>query len=215
MTISKLFNLQSKFLLLTLCTGVFLFLFTACNDDNGPEESNPEITSVRPLRGAVGTTVTITGSGFSPIASENNVSFGGTEAEVIEASESELVVTVPEGAETGAIEVTVDGNTVTGPNFTVEDDTTGGMALEITSVEPDSGAVGTEVVIYGSGFSATPDSNTVTFNGTEAPIISASTDSLQTEVPEGATDGPIEVTVGGETATGPDFNVLEGDTTSS
>lgn len=303
MTLSKFYNIQPKLLFLAITASVLLF--TACNDDDdGPGELNPEITSVEPQSGPVGTEVTITGSDFSPTATENTVTFAGTEAVVVEASESQLVVTVPEGAESGAVEVTVDGNTATGPNFTVEgdttngggeleitgiepqsgpvgtevtitgsgfsataeentvvfspdvtaevteaseselvvtvpdsaetgpieitvdgntvtstteftvegDDTTGTPMLEIASVDPDSAAVGEEVVIFGSGFSATPDSNLVTFSGIEAVVTRASTDSLHTEVPEGATDGPIEVEVGGEIATYEGFVVLE-DTT--
>ncbi|HEX6982783.1 MAG TPA: fasciclin domain-containing protein [Balneolaceae bacterium] len=180
-------------------------LFTACGDDggNGNGERNPTITSIQPQNGPPGTAVTISGSEFSPTASENTVTFAGTEAEVTEAAESELVAIVPENAESGAVAVTVDGNTATGPNFTVEANAPG-----ISNVSPDSGAVGTEVTITGMNFSATPEENTITFNGTEAQINSASETELVTVVPGGATDGPIEVTVNGETTTGPNFNVV-------
>lgn len=79
---------------------------------------------------------------------------------------------------------------------------------EITSISPDSGAVGTEVTINGINFSETASENTVTFNGTTAPVTEARDTLLRTEVPTGATAGPVEVGVGGETATGPDFKVL-------
>lgn len=66
---------------------------------------------------------------------------------------------------------------------------------------PASGPVGTTVTIYGTGFSATPASNTVMFNGTTATVLTASTTVLTANVPAAATTGPISVTVGGITAT--------------
>lgn len=66
---------------------------------------------------------------------------------------------------------------------------------------PASGPAGTTVTIYGTGFSATPASNVVKFNGTTATVLTASTTVLTANVPAAATTGPISVTVGGITAT--------------
>ena len=73
--------------------------------------------------------------------------------------------------------------------------------LAIFQFTPSSGPVGTAVTIYGTGFSATPASNTVKFNGTTATVLTASTTVLTTTVPAGATNGTISVTKGGNTAT--------------
>ena len=73
--------------------------------------------------------------------------------------------------------------------------------LAIFQFTPSSGPVGTAVTIYGTGFSATPASNTVKFNGTTATVATASTTMLTTTVPAGATTGTISVTVAGVTAT--------------
>ncbi len=73
--------------------------------------------------------------------------------------------------------------------------------LAIFQFTPSSGPVGTAVTIYGTGFSATPASNTVKFNGTTATVATASTTVLTTTVPVGATNGTISVTVAGTTAT--------------
>ena len=73
--------------------------------------------------------------------------------------------------------------------------------LAIFQFTPSSGPVGTAVTIYGTGFSATPASNTVQFNGTTATVATASTTVLTTTVPAGATTGTISVTVAGITAT--------------
>ncbi len=66
--------------------------------------------------------------------------------------------------------------------------------LSIMTVTPDSGAVHSHVTIYGTGFSTTASQNTVKFNGTAATIASATANSIITEVPSGATSGPITVT---------------------
>lgn len=73
--------------------------------------------------------------------------------------------------------------------------------LAVLQFTPSSGPVGTTVTIYGTGFSATPASNTVKFNGTTATVLTASTTVLTANVPSGATTGSISVTVGANTAT--------------
>jgi YD repeat-containing protein len=66
--------------------------------------------------------------------------------------------------------------------------------VNIIDFSPDSGPIGQTVTIQGTGFSATPASNTVTFNGTSATVTSATTNSLVVTVPTGATTGLIAVT---------------------
>lgn len=73
--------------------------------------------------------------------------------------------------------------------------------LAVLQFTPSSSPIGTTVTIYGTGFSATPASNTVKFNGTTATVLTASTTVLTANVPSGATSGPISVTVGANTAT--------------
>ncbi len=73
----------------------------------------PEIslTTVSPLAGPVGSTVTITGNYFSTTPSNNLVKFGGVKAEVITATKTKLTVEVPNGAAYGAVSVTRDALT--------------------------------------------------------------------------------------------------------
>lgn len=73
--------------------------------------------------------------------------------------------------------------------------------LAVLQFTPSTGPVGTTVTLYGTGFSATPASNTVKFNGTTATVLTASTTVLTATVPSGATTGTISVTVGANTAT--------------
>ena len=56
------------------------------------------ITGFAPASGPIGTSVTITGSGFNATAAQNVVFFGATRASVTTASPGSLTVTVPLGA---------------------------------------------------------------------------------------------------------------------
>ena len=67
--------------------------------------AQPAITSISPLSGSVGTSVTISGSGFSSTTSNNVVYFGPTKASITSASTTSLVVSVPNGGGTGKITV--------------------------------------------------------------------------------------------------------------
>src|SRR5215831_13176621 len=59
------------------------------------------IVDFSPGQGPVGTTVTISGVGFSATPSQNTVRFNGTQATVSAASATQLTVTVHTGATTG------------------------------------------------------------------------------------------------------------------
>jgi YD repeat-containing protein len=73
--------------------------------------------------------------------------------------------------------------------------------LAIIQFTPSASPIGSTVTLYGTGFSATPASNSVKFNGTAATVLTASTTVLTANVPSGATTGSISVTVGANTAT--------------
>jgi YD repeat-containing protein len=77
----------------------------------------------------------------------------------------------------------------------------GSSQVSILAFIPGSGPVGTTVTIQGTGFSATPAQDTVTFNGTAATMTSATTTQLVVTVPSGATTGMIGVTSPGGSAT--------------
>jgi YD repeat-containing protein len=65
--------------------------------------------------------------------------------------------------------------------------------LSIIDFTPNAGAVGAQVTIYGTGFSATPSANTVKFNGVTATVTAATNTQLTVNVPAGATTGPINI----------------------
>ena len=157
----------------------------------------PTIISFTPASGPVGTSVVITGTNFSTTNANNIVKFNGITALATASTATSITTTVPTGATTGLITVTVGGNTATSAtNFTV---TT--PLPTIVSFAPASGPVGTSVVITGTNFSTTSANNMVRFNGTTALATASTATSITTTVPTGATTGLITVTVGGNTAT--------------
>jgi hypothetical protein len=92
------------------------------SDDPTPDAEPPTITSISPTSGPIGTEVTINGTNFSEDGTQNTIQFNGTSAAAKSASASQLVVDVPNGATTGNITVSVNGETATGPVFTVEEE---------------------------------------------------------------------------------------------
>jgi Tol biopolymer transport system component len=189
--------------LFSLVLALGLGLVACDGGGSGPPE--PEISGLQPSSGPPGTRVTINGAGFSGNPSAITVTFDGNPALVSSATETEIVADAPRDLPTGAapVEVNIDGESVSGPDFSVKQEAPG-----ISSVQPNSGTVGTDVIINGMNFSPTAAENTITIGGTEAPVIGAATDQLRTEVPTGAANGPVQVTVRDRSTTGPEFDVI-------
>jgi len=188
---------RSAWPILSLSTAAIIsasvLFISSCKNDEETTPS-PSITSFTPASGVVGTTVIIIGTNFSTTAASNTVTFNGTAATVTAASATQLTVTVPTGATTGKIVVTVNSVTATSSSdFTVTTATSSNPT--ITSFTPTSGVVGTTVTITGTNFSTTAASNTVTFNGTAATVTAATATQLTVTVPTGATTGKIAVSV--------------------
>lgn len=80
----------------------------------------PFLSGVSPGRGVPGTTVLLSGQGFSTDAAANDVSFNGVRAAVTYASADLLTVTVPTAASSGAVNITVDNRTSNSIDFIVE-----------------------------------------------------------------------------------------------
>lgn len=71
----------------------------------------PVISSISPLSGTAGTLVTVTGTGFNPIPSNNIVYFGSVKAVVTSGSTTSLTVIVPNSAPFSPVSVTNRGLT--------------------------------------------------------------------------------------------------------
>lgn len=164
---------------------------------------SPNITSLSPTSGPVGTSVTISGANFGSTQGTSTVTFNGTTATPTSWSASSIVAPVPTGATTGSVAVTVGGVATNSVSFAV---TT--SAPSIATLNPTSGAIGTSVTITGTNFGSTQGTSTVKFNGTIATPTSWSTTSIVAPVPTGATTGSVIVTVGGAASNGVSFTVV-------
>ena len=87
--------------------------------------------------------------------------------------------------------------------------TTAGGNVGIFFVTPGSSLVNRPVEIRGFGYTTPASSNTVSFNGANATVVSGTSSSLLVTVPTVATTGPVTVTNANGTATSPQaFKVL-------
>jgi len=161
------------------------------------------ISTVSPVSGPVGATVTITGTGFGASQGTSTVTFNGTSSGTASSwSDTGITVTVPSGATTGDVVVTVGGVASNGVTFMVT------VPPSITSLSPSSGAVGTFLTITGGDFGASQGTSTVTANGTSAGTAANwNATSITITVPTGATTGNVVVTVGGLASNGISFTV--------
>jgi hypothetical protein len=149
----------------------------------------PTLSSLTPSSGptAGGTSVTITGTGFT---AGSTVSFGGTPAPTVtvNSATSITVVTPPHAA--GAVDVTVTtpGGTSAPGAFTFI------AAPVISSLSPTSGPVagGTVVTITGTGFTGATG---VTFGGTQGTSFSVDSDTQITVSTPGGAAGDVDVVV--------------------
>jgi hypothetical protein len=185
-----------------------LLQILGCGNNSGGSNSNtppipvPSISNLAPSSGSVGATVTITGTNFGSSQGGSTVTFNGAAAAVTSWSATSIAVTVPNGATTGNVVVTVGGQASNGVNFTVTP-----PAPVITSVSPGSGLVGAAVTILGTNFGSSQSGSTVTFNGKSAAVTSWSATSIAVTVPNAATTGNVVVTVGGQASNGVNFTV--------
>ncbi|HVI44036.1 MAG TPA: IPT/TIG domain-containing protein [Chitinophaga sp.] len=170
---------------------------------DGPVFTFQAITKIKPLTGAAGTTVTITGEGFRTNPAENIIAFNGKEATVVSASATSLVVTAPSGVQTGPLSVTINNQKATGPVFTIV------PPPSLVTVAPLSGPLGSLVTLNGNYFSGEKDENMVTINGVPVPVVTASVKQLTLNLPQNATSGTVKVVVNGQEVSGPAFKVQQ------
>uniref|UniRef100_Q01V12 Cell surface receptor IPT/TIG domain protein n=1 Tax=Solibacter usitatus (strain Ellin6076) TaxID=234267 RepID=Q01V12_SOLUE len=130
----------------------------------------PSVTSMWPTSGPPGTAVIVTGAHFGPSQGASTVTFNGVNAGAAGSwSDTSITVTVPSGANTGNLVVTVGGVASNGVLFTA------GTPPSITTLWPTSGPVGTAVTITGANSEAL-----------KAPARSRSAASVREPPPTGA-----------------------------
>jgi hypothetical protein len=120
---------------------------TCSSNDSFTVIPPPTITSFTPTSGPAGTSVSITGSGFTGARS---VTFNGAAASYTVNSPTSINASVPAGATTGPISVTTPGGTSSSStSFTVI------APPKITNFSPNSGHAGQQVTITGTNFTGT------------------------------------------------------------
>nr|WP_299345353.1 IPT/TIG domain-containing protein [Allomuricauda sp.] len=136
-----LFKLSSLFLLLVA--------FVACSDDDNDEVTTQfAITSITPESGPVGTEITVRGSNFPSDVSAINLTIGGVPATITSATSTQIVTSVPAGATSGTVSVTIDGVSQSTPtSFTVLSDLVSGTVENLFA--PQTGGQGEEGEISG------------------------------------------------------------------
>jgi hypothetical protein len=152
----------------------------------------PAVTGVSPAAGPAdgGTTVTVTGSGFTNATA---VTFGSTAAASFTVdSDTQITATAPAGSP-GPADITVttaDGTSTTSP----ADQFTFVAAPAVTGVSPAIGTVkgGTTVILTGAGFTG---ATAVTFGSTAAAGFTVDSDSQITAISPAQAQGPVTVTV--------------------
>ncbi|WP_259658983.1 IPT/TIG domain-containing protein [Burkholderia pseudomallei] len=146
------------------------------------------IFTFMPTHGEAGTQVTIRGQGFDSDVANDTVSFNGTVATVLSASSTQLVTTVPSGAMTGPISVTIAGQTVVSATPFMVDDT--GMPPTITQVSPQVVAMGDTVTVTGAHLDPVAGSTAVQMGDRSIPALA------------GASDPQLQYLVSGNAVTG-------------
>ncbi|MGW3041772.1 IPT/TIG domain-containing protein, partial [Kitasatospora sp. NPDC001159] len=144
----------------------------------------PVITAVSPASGAVGTSVIISGSGFTGASS---VHFGTASATFTVLSDAQITATAPAGTGSVPVTVTTSAGTSNGVTYTYM------PAPVITSLTPNQGPTsgGNTVIISGTNLSG---ATSVLF-GTHTAAITANTASqITVTAPAGAAQ-PVNVTV--------------------
>ncbi|WP_161554292.1 beta strand repeat-containing protein [Stenotrophobium rhamnosiphilum] len=120
------------------------------------------ISGFTPAAGAVGSQVTIYGTGFDPVPANNIVAINGTSTLVSSASATQLVTSVPTGASTGKITVSnPTGSAVSAANFVVSG-SGGGTGGPIATVAPGS------LAFLSQGVGSTSASKAITLTNTGA-----------------------------------------------
>lgn len=99
------------------------WITTEYNNQTSPStfynEGSAVISTLSPTTGTFGTSVTITGRNFGSTQGTSTVTLRGATTPVTSWSNTSIVVTVPAGASSGNVVVTVSGVASNGVNFTV------------------------------------------------------------------------------------------------
>ncbi len=164
----------------------------------------PFISSISPASTPLipGQTVTISGENFSPNAADNTVMFNKLPAQVISATNTSIVASVPIGAFTGFVSVSTNGRQGGGYPYVV--------TPQISNVIPSTANEGDLVTITGQNFSTdNPAHNAVFFGSQRASVpLNVTNSSLQVRVPNNlSSEEQVSIRVKGQISNFRDFEL--------
>src|SRR5438093_1130300 len=169
--------------------------------------SGPNITSVSPTSAAIGTPVTITGTGFGNARGTGSVLLGSINGLVATWSDTQIVALVAPNSTSATVQVLQGGSSSNVLSFTV-------ATPAVTSVTPSSGGAGTQVTISGSGFGATQGIGKVLLGTTIGLVMSWSDTSVVASVASGSSSGTAQVFQNGVWSNAVNFSVTAPNVTS-
>ncbi|WP_426700907.1 beta strand repeat-containing protein [Rhodanobacter sp. Col0626] len=144
-----------------------------------------------PNHGPIGTSVAISGQGFSAVAANDTVTFNGVVASIVSATANTLVTTVPMGATTGSVTVTVGSNTAASAEAFVVD--ANGAPPVIASVTPAIVAPGANVTIAGQYLDPVPEQTSVALSGQAVATASMNDIAISFVAPQTVGSGRVTV----------------------
>ncbi|MFC6092409.1 RHS repeat-associated core domain-containing protein [Saccharothrix lopnurensis] len=153
------------------------------------------VLSAVPGRVRPGDSITVTGKGFT--TSGTTARINGAPAPVTSAKATELVVTVPDGATSGPLEVTSPNGTASLDGVVV----VGDDRPALTGFTPAAAAPGATVTLGVVHTDPEFANNLVRLNGVLAPVTARTDTSLTVTVPPGAASGPFSFSTPAGTAT--------------
>jgi hypothetical protein len=161
----------------------------------GKASTKPEVKSLEPTSGTAGSEVVISGGTFGSTQGTGVVFFGTEEAEVVSWSDTSITVKVPSDLKPAEYGVTVE--TDKGASNQVNFEVTQGAANapKITSLDPESGKSGDEVMVKGSNFGQSEKEGVVLFGTGSAQVVEWSDTSITIKVPDNLGSNTYGVTV--------------------
>lgn len=176
---------------------------TAGGTSNGVSftvSSAPQISSLSPSAGVVGTTVTINGSNFGATQGTSSIAFNGVAATPTNWTNSAITAGVPAAATSGNVTVTTTQGTSNGLSFTV--------TPVITEISPTSGLPGSVLVVNGSGFGSAQQDNALTLGGTQVSPITWSATQIIGTIPQDGQTGSVVASISQVNSNAVAFTVL-------
>jgi hypothetical protein len=156
----------------------------------------PTITSFTPTSSGPGSTITITGTGFTNATA---VLFGNTAPTSFTVNSATRITAVIAAGTTGSVSVTTAGGTATLAGFTFF------QAPTITSFTPTTAKAGAVVILTGTNFTGT---TTVSFGGTPATTFTVVSPTSITATVASGTTGTVSVITPGGSVLLPGFSFI-------